>query len=361
MGVARFFYQNMITAAMLTISSERSGPVGTAVKVGTGSAVAASGGGYTGTDPVQYVIEIDSIAGGAEVGQATFRWRRSDQATWSATGVLTSTSPVSLELGVSIQWTSGPGADFVLADYWTITVDAPWGRAKLLDRDRDTEWRSSGLSTVTIDVDFGSPLAPDVIALLDHNLTSAATITIMANSTPSWTSPPLSETIVWQAGNVLRYLTTVSRSYRYWRLSLSDPANPDGYLRLSELFLGGYLGMSQNFDRGWSRSHAAHVYGPSGGLRLPRGIWATAQRIQLNYLLMTAADRTALWALFDTVCDPSRGTIQPFLVNCDTDDPSDVSLYEWEQPEAAASSPYLSRFNWPLGLLQRVRLARSGA
>jgi hypothetical protein len=363
MGAARALYTNMITAAsMLTPTSERAGVVGIAVKRGTGSATAQAGGSYTGaTSPRQYVVEIDSVAGGTEVGQATFRWRPGDATTWSASGVATSSSPVTLESGITIFWTGGSGADFALADRWTITVDKPFGKAGLLDRDRDTEWRSVDASAlVRIVVDLGSAQAPDVIALLDHNLRSTATLAVKANASDAWGSPPLSETITWQDDHVLRYLQTTPRSYRYWALELTDVGNPDGYLRASELFLGGYLELSQNFDPGWRRGRRAAAFGPAGDLRLPRGVSAMSEIIELDYRVLPAADRASLLALWAAIYDERRGTVQPFILNFDPADPADVSLYEWEEPEIMFRSPFLNRFEGTLRLVQRPRLARSG-
>jgi hypothetical protein len=75
MGKARFLYNNLITSeSIITISSLRSGVVTSALKSGTGSAILNPSGNYSGGVDLEYIVEIDSIAGGAEVGQATFKW-----------------------------------------------------------------------------------------------------------------------------------------------------------------------------------------------------------------------------------------------------------------------------------------------
>ena len=182
-----------------------------------------------------------------------------------------------------------------------------------------------------------------------------------ATQTASWSSPPVNEAITRQANNLIYYLTTASRTYRYWRIVLTDSGNPDGYLWASELFLGGYIGLSENFDRGWGRTRRAELFGPSSTLRAPRGIWATAERIDLQYLLMTAADQAAIAVLWDATYGQALGTTLPFLLNFDSALTGDVSLYEWDQGSWAYQSPHLGRFEWPLALVQRPRLARSGA
>ena len=45
---------------------------------GRGSAAAVTTGEYTGSSGTIYVVEIDSVGLGKEIGQATFRWKRAD-------------------------------------------------------------------------------------------------------------------------------------------------------------------------------------------------------------------------------------------------------------------------------------------
>jgi hypothetical protein len=233
-------YQNRVTAAsMLTVSSEKRGVVGLAVKEGTGSATAEASGTYSGSEDLRYTVEIDSVAGGAEVGQATFRWK-DGTGDWNASEVTTSTAPVSLNNAVSIKFASGSGADFVLADKWTFIARKPYGRAKLIDLNRNSEFRTRGLGDNPhwIKADLGAALQVQAFVLLDHNLTSGATITLQANSADDWGAPPYSQAVTWTAGTLCLFL---DQTYRWWRLTISDDANPAGYLRASEFYLGAYL------------------------------------------------------------------------------------------------------------------------
>jgi len=364
MGAARFLSQNLIpNAAAITVSSERGGPVGLASKVGAGVATLQTGGSYTGaTAPQQYVVQIDSVAGGSDIGQATFAWRRGDDASWRASGVLTSAAPVTLETGVTVQWVAGSGTQFAILDTWTLPVDKPFGKRFLVDGDRDSEWRSADVAgLITIDLDLGSAQQMDALALLDHNLSATATIQLKGDAAANWAAPALSEAITRQASNLIYTVLSASRTYRYWRLELTDTANPSGFLRISELFPAVPLVMSQNFDRGWHRTRRAELYGASSAVRRPRGIVGKVEAIALNYKLMTDADRLAMCALFDSVYDDSRGTVRPFVVNLDSSVASDVSLYEWDTAELDVNSPYLARFEWSVAMIQRVRFARSGS
>ncbi len=175
---------NLIETATLTSSSQETGIVGMAVKkAGTGSGVAYTDnpGAYTGTESLIYTVEIDSIVAGAEVGQATFRWRNSNSATWDATGVTTASTYVTLENGVRIKWASGTGDDFVVGDQWTIRAAAIYGLANLSSLNRDDVFRTNALdSPCWVKANLGSAENVKAVVILDHNFTSGATITLNA-------------------------------------------------------------------------------------------------------------------------------------------------------------------------------------
>jgi hypothetical protein len=231
-------YQTFLAASMLTVSSEKAGVVGLAVKNGVGSAAAEASGSYIGSEDLVYTVKIDSVASGAEIGQATFAWK-DGTGDWNATGVPTSTSPTALNNGVSIKFIAGSGDDFALGDKWTFVCRKPFGRGKLLDGNPNSDFRSAGLdSPVWLKADLGSARQVRAFVLLHHNITSGATITLQANSADDWGAPPYSQAITWAAGVLCFFL---NETYRWWRLTVTDASNPDGYIRASELYLGDYL------------------------------------------------------------------------------------------------------------------------
>jgi len=153
MSKARFLYDNLITDEdMLAVSSLRSGIVTTAKKDGTGSAVITTSGSYSGSTDKEIIAEIDSIAGGAEVGQATFRWSNGG-GTWNATGVTTSSTNILLADGIYIKWVSGSGADFVVGDAWYFKGINLFNPGKMINYDRDSVYRSAALDSNIIETE----------------------------------------------------------------------------------------------------------------------------------------------------------------------------------------------------------------
>jgi len=362
MGAAVFMIDNWITSPdMVTVTSERAGQVGLAVKAGLGTATLNATGPYTGANPGQYIVQIDSVAAGNNIGQATFRWRPTSTATWTAQGVATSSSPVLLETGLAIAWATGGGTDLVANDYWTITVDKPYGKARLLDLDRDTEWRTAdSVDYKYLTIDLGSAKQVDAVALLDTNLV-VAPIGIFGSNTSGalWSTPTYSQT-PYITGNFVHY-TAGAPTFRWWGIALYVSGHPDGYLRIGDLYLGAKTVFANNFDRSWGRGPVAAVFGPTGALRTARGVWAESEQLDLSYKMMTTADRAKAVAMFRKMYSPATGTVRPVILNPDLDDPTDVSAYELDAPELPIVSPYVNFYEWQLRLRQRPRVARSGA
>lgn len=238
----RFLYSNLITASsMLTVNSVAAGEVGDAQKQGDGSATMETGGTYSGSTHLVYVVEIDSVGGGAEVGQATFKWSDDGGSTWDASGVTTDSVWVTLNNGVTVRWTSGTGDDFVLGDRWTFIADSPFGKGKLLDLNRDQRYRTGGLASPEyITIDFGTATTVTAVVIHDHNITSGATITLKAHTSDSWGTPDKTQAVSHNAGIIVIYLTG-TWSKRYYRLEVTDAANPDGYIEIGELFMCTYV------------------------------------------------------------------------------------------------------------------------
>lgn len=126
------------------------------------------------------------------------------------------------------------------------------------------KWRASGMTEyITIDFGSGGSLACTGLALIGHNLTSAATLRLRGKATSDVTVSPTVDTTAlsaWPATGVPadtywpQYFSWLSwtsgGALRYWRLDIADGANPDGYVEAGRLMLGAYWQPTINFDLG---------------------------------------------------------------------------------------------------------------
>lgn len=97
-----------------------------------------------------------------------------------------------------------------------------------------------------IDCDFGAAQTYNFVGILGHNLTSSAVITLTGADDSSFAVNPVTDTIAYNGTNVYAFLGT-ARTKRYVKLSLTDPANPSGFVQVAEVVVGSYWEPNRSF------------------------------------------------------------------------------------------------------------------
>jgi len=82
------------------------------------------GGVYNGDYDTTYVIQIDSVAAGNDIGKATFKWSRDGGMNFEETGQDTGTQWIGIERGVKVRWQPGShsGNQLEANDWWSFDV-----------------------------------------------------------------------------------------------------------------------------------------------------------------------------------------------------------------------------------------------
>ena len=366
-GALRLLYNNLISAhTMITASSRANGKVSTPVKDGSGVAIISVTGNFQGAFDLLYTLEIDSVAAGSEVGQATFRWRTSNTTAgaWEESGVLTRTSPAyalsadGLGTGLSVSHTGKTGVDFVVGDQWQWDARATYGRERLLDRNRMPTWRATGDTSETLTIDLGSIQQVTAFLLQDHNLTAAATVHLLGNSANAWGAPAYDSGALTVQDPLYLYL---SQTYRYWRITLVDAANPDGYIEAANLFLGTYTSLTQvNAVWGSSQTDGYTLQNNSsepGVFR--RYAYAQQRKLALNFGEGVAdGDITTLQGLQTALIDTTTHRVIPFWIHLFYDEADKLFLVDWEDIESwtHAYRSYLRHNNVSMALAEVVKV-----
>jgi len=358
MSKCRMLYNNLITSEdMITVSSLRLGTVTTALKEGTGSAVMNTTGNYSGAVDKEYTIEIDSVAGGAEVGQATFRWSDGG-GLWNASGVTTPAAATELNNGVYIDFDSGSGDDFVVGDKWYFKAINLFNAWKMITWRRDDRYRSSGLSSPnTITIDLGSAQEVKALVLYDHNFTSGATLLLEADDAATFDSDggsaQFSEAVTWNDDKILHYLSAATTK-RYWRISITDTANTDSYLEIGELFLGSYLELTRNFayepntDFAFITSTGKNEY----GVEFDR-FGNIQEKITLNFKGLPDTDITYIKTMLAAIGTRSTGVFRPIYFNEDYAVPA--SFWLMKITSLSRVRPFIDQNNITLALSEVMR------
>jgi len=363
-GKASFMAENMIvdSATGILAVSQAAGALSRPQKEGLGSAAAVLNGVYTGSENLDYYVEIETTG---EIGTATFKWSDDGGVTFDATGVPTSTSFVNLNNGVQIKWTQGAGNDVENADNWRFKGYLPYHRNKVLDRERDTEYRTAewGLTGQALTFDLGAAKAPTALVILDHNLTAQSSVILQGSSASDFSSLVSSYVVPYQASRIMYFLGPPIQPAWYWRVQFSDPGNTDEHIRMSEVFLGTYTRLSRSFELGDIRGRqrvgqrdrllSGKFYGAMN---------AVLQTFDLSWVRLNQTDRDQLVAVFDALNDlANRRALPVFFAPMDTD-LSQIHLCEWSDQGIVGNSETDApeRYSVPVRLIEQPRTLDSG-
>lgn len=160
-------------------------------------------------------------------------------------------------------------SNFIIGQAWAATVTATTAASTMpasnLDKAQPTDiWRSTSLTGQSIAIDLGAAKAVDLVALLFTNLTSAATWRVQAGSTTGVSDYDSGTVTAWAGAtqNVARphalLFLSSPQTYRYWKITLTDAANPDSYFQAGRVFLSNVFQGARN-----------HAYGAGRGFTDP--------------------------------------------------------------------------------------------
>lgn len=285
-------------------------------------------GTYIGARDLLVTVQIDSISAGAEIGQATFSWKTSETVTgWEATGVTTSLTALALGAdGKKIAWTAGTGADFAEGDNGIFWCYAPFGPGKTLDLDRNSYWQTTGDTSETLVIDFGSPQLITAAITADTNLTPGATISLQGNTSNVWTSPAYSYVLTLGDPASL-YL---SQTYQYWRWVFADASNPDGFLQIGHIYLGTHVELTSNYARAaWGSAINRKLRIIENEIETGRRsgrLWSVQREFDLVYDVLDATDLAALQSIWEGTHNLATGIMTPIWIHYFQDEASTLML-----------------------------------
>lgn len=108
----------------------------------------------------------------------------------------------------------------------------------LIDRRLSRVGRTLAVDVQWIKFSFSSAIDVTHVAILNHNFTSSATVTIQGNTSDSWATPAFSH--VCTIADEIIYSDGLTHTYKYWRITIDDPTNTNTYLELAYVYLGGH-------------------------------------------------------------------------------------------------------------------------
>ena len=140
---------------------------------------------------------------------------------------------------------------YVPGNYITATTlssvsseDTPYyGKENMYDKNQGLPWGMTAKTNQYAVWDLGAS-RPTIICILNHNFTSAVTLTLKAdNNPPNWGAPAWSQALTYHETNIYYVF---SQNYRWWRLEISDGTNPV-LPKVGEIVLYTYGSFAMNY------------------------------------------------------------------------------------------------------------------
>ena len=105
---------------------------------------------------------------------------------------------------------------------------------------RTKVWRATGKSDEYVQFTLPSAQPVTQVAIFNHNLTSAATVTILAATNSSFSPTAVTTSgLTYNSGVLLHHFAT-TQSYQYWRIRVQDSGNSNN-VELGFAFLGTHV------------------------------------------------------------------------------------------------------------------------
>lgn len=168
-------------------------------------------------------------------------------------------------------------------------------------RSLETTFRTTG-TTLTLVMDLGAAKAINIFLIGSHNFTGSATVTLEANSADSW-GPPAFTTTITDRSDIIAHTLSSTQTYRYWRLSVSDASNADGYIEIARPTPDSYFQVpAVERQRPTDESDTQRIITPGG--RVYANVGRTYQSIEVQfggYLTVTEReDFRDMWRFIGT-------------------------------------------------------------
>ena len=154
-------------------------------------------------------------------------------------------------------------------------------------------------------IDCGVATQSTMWMITGHNFSAAAAVRIQANASNSWGAPSFDFAFPTITSFMINYAdieSITAPNYRWYRLEISDPTNPDFYVSVGRLWAGTYITLSHNMDSGssygpYSRSESGKTEsGNTVGNRKGQG-----KRGKFVFKGLTDADKANLDSTFGSI------------------------------------------------------------
>ena len=130
-------------------------------------------------------------------------------------------------------------------------VNFPASNARVLPVSKPYRSADGGTTSQKIRVDFATAKSTDQVALINHNLTSAATITLNGGTTPDPDGGEFTTSLTWREFTIFKNLSA-TQTFKHWAILIEDSTNLDGFIQVGYILMGLKTTFGFGFNFGWS-------------------------------------------------------------------------------------------------------------
>lgn len=189
----------------------------------------------------------------------------------------------------------------------------------------DTEYTGPSIAIHTeeaVVIDIRTEEDIDSVAVIfdkdtEIGLSSDALLYIQASATDVWDSPPVNQQLtINDDSKVATFYWDTVQSYRYWRLKIIDPKNPNLFIEIPKIYLAVGIELSRNPEVGFSESiddKSKVEITPYGNLYAD--LFPNIRQLDFNYKILPEADLAELISIFNRV-----GNSAPIVIVLDPEE-----------------------------------------
>lgn len=104
--------------------------------------------------------------------------------------------------------------------------------------------------STTISINLGAVQSIGVVALIATNISPSASIRVRGADNSGMTSPAYDSGAIGSYEHTDYAISFTPVDAQYWRIDITDTSNPDGYIEIGRLFIGGRFRPAINCDTG---------------------------------------------------------------------------------------------------------------
>ena len=110
-------------------------------------------------------------------------------------------------------------------------------------------FRFTGKTSENLQIDLTAAKLIECVAILNHNMSSTATITLNGGTTSNPDGTQYTTTIAWRQYDAFKL---ISQTDRYWKIIFADSNCPQSFIQVGYLMMGDSVTLATNFAPGWN-------------------------------------------------------------------------------------------------------------